>query len=95
MVYGLQKGLITGINKEGVIQPRLYPNPTKDIFKVSTPGDQTVGIKIVDLSGRTVYETDAVYNDDEVSVANLVSGIYVVQIRTGDSVFVQKLIIQK
>jgi hypothetical protein len=70
MVYGLQKGLITGIRKEDVLQPRLYPNPAKDSFKVSNPGDQPVGIKVFDLSGRIVYEVDEVSKDEGVSVAN-------------------------
>lgn len=95
MVYGLQKGLITGIHKEGPPEPGLYPNPAKDIVKISSPGDLPVAIKIVDLSGRTVYETDAVFKDGEVNVANLVNGVYIVQIRTSENVIVQKLFIQK
>jgi hypothetical protein len=95
MVYGLQKGLITDIRKEGIIQPQLYPNPAKNNFKISYGDQQSMGIKIFDLSGRLVYQSESIYSDEEVSIANFPSGMYLVQINTGQSVFVQKLIIQK
>jgi len=95
MVYGLQKGFITGISKENSLSPTLYPNPARDVFKVSSPGDQPVGLKVIDLKGRIVYEAESVYPNEEVSVANFATGIYVVQIRTEHSVFVQKLFVQK
>jgi len=95
IVYGLQKGLITGISEENSLSPTLYPNPSRDIFKVSSPGHSPVGLKVIDLQGRIVYEAESVYPNEEVSVANFATGIYVVQIRTEHSVFVQKLVVQK
>jgi hypothetical protein len=95
VVYGLQKGVVTGISKENSFLPRLYPNPAKDIFKIYNPDDLPVSIKVIDLSGRIIYEADVIDNDDEMNVANLANGIYVVQIKTGHGVFVRKLIVQK
>jgi hypothetical protein len=95
MVYGLQKGLITEIEKVNSLEPQIFPNPARDNFKVSNLGDQSVGIRMFDLSGRLVSEQEGIYTSEEVNITNLVSGIYFVQIKTGTAIFVRKLLIRK
>ncbi len=95
MVYGLNNGVITGIKKENLNVPKVYPNPTKDFFNVSASGGHSVGLKIVDLNGRIVYQADEVYNGDAISIGNLSNGMYLIQIRTSNSIYVEKLIVQK
>jgi hypothetical protein len=94
MVYGLQNGVVTGV-KEKPSTAHIYPNPAKDFFNVSSPDSQSVGLKIVDLNGRVVYEADAVYNDSVVGVGNLPNGMYLVQIRTPIAIYIEKLIVKK
>jgi hypothetical protein len=95
MVYGLRKGVVTGLEGASLDKPHLYPNPAKDIVKISWREDQSVGVKIIDLSGKIVYQSDAVSSTDEVSVVNLPSGMYIIKISAGSSVFVEKMVIQK
>ncbi len=94
MVYGLQKGIVTSIN-EKALSPQIFPNPAKAFFKISYQASQSIGIKIFDLNGRIVYQTDEFNSEEELSVTNLANGIYLVQIRTANSIFVKKLVVQK
>jgi hypothetical protein len=93
MVYGLRT--VTGINKESSISPRIYPNPARDAFRISCSDGQAVGLKIIDINGRLMYESESVGMDEDVTVTNLANGIYLVQIKTGHSVFVRKLMVQE
>jgi hypothetical protein len=72
----------------------LYPNPAgKHLTISSVKPFQT--IEILDLSGKTVFHQDYSGSGEAfISLGKVVSGIYVVQIRCGDSIVTRKLVIQ-
>eukprot|EP01029_Cantina_marsupialis_P000119 TRINITY_DN1011_c0_g5_i1.p1 TRINITY_DN1011_c0_g5~~TRINITY_DN1011_c0_g5_i1.p1 ORF type:complete len:982 (+),score=75.04 TRINITY_DN1011_c0_g5_i1:223-3168(+) len=72
----------------------LYPNPATDYFKIDQSGlDQTLTVTILDISGREVKNltTDSSSNID---ISNLQSGIYLVQIESGENSCVKKLVVK-
>jgi len=91
---GVNDNCVTGLKKE-TDAVTIYPNPTKDFFKVSDADGQSIEIKIIDMNGRVIWQSDSIYNDDAIGVASFASGMYFVRIITSDSVYIEKLIVQK
>jgi len=60
----------------------LYPNPTSDLIHISGAGNKT----IYDLSGKIVIESCS----EEISVAHLLSGAYILEMNGAKAFFVKK-----
>jgi hypothetical protein len=60
----------------------LYPNPTSDLIHISGAGNKT----IYDLSGKIVIESSS----EEISVAHLLSGAYILEMNGAKAFFVKK-----
>jgi chitodextrinase len=81
-------------------QIHLFPNPaTNNHFNIKLSGfsgDQLIGITIYDNTGRAVFSDQSTPdNTILVNAENFSSGIYLVSIQTGSSVYSKKLLIQK
>ena len=80
----------------GVFQPEsklavsVYPNPTSDVFYLNTT--ESYKLKIYDTAGRVVKQLN--YATSGVSVSDLNSGIYFVEISTETSRTIQRLIVK-
>ena len=75
----------------------LFPNPSKGSFEIRSSmfhSAKTV-IKVVDLFGRTVLESNGPKAGNNFHVGNLSDGIYHVSISSGNTVSSQKVVIQK
>jgi len=77
-----------------------YPNPSQDIvtIKFSKPMPLEVAVKLVDLSGKIVYDNSAVKVENQeikIDISDFISGYYYVQIDTKEFVLKDKLIISK
>lgn len=74
----------------------IYPNPFKDIVKITTKNTlQNAQIKLFNSIGQLVYEQQNI-NEQTVVIErkNLTSGIYYLQLIEGDNTNTQKLIIE-
>jgi len=68
----------------------VYPNPTTSILNIQTQINSTIDkIVITDLTGKKVFEQN---NANQVNVANLAKGLYVIEAFSGEEKFVQKFI---
>lgn len=77
----------------------IYPNPSKGLFTVTSSNDLDgdAVISIVDLNGRLVFNKEvqnASRLNESLDVQNLTSGLYLLQIQSGSSRTVKKIIIQ-
>ncbi len=81
---------ITDYN-ENKSKVRIYPNPSNGQVYISAP--QNAGIRIYDISGKMI-ENRINIDADSVLDLTLSSGMYFVQIQTGDNITTKKLIIQ-
>lgn len=68
----------------------VYPNPTSENLYLNT--SETANINIFDISGRLVKT--AKYNKEAVSIADLKTGVYLVQIDIAGKITTQKLIVE-
>jgi hypothetical protein len=72
----------------------IYPNPSNDFVTISNlPIGST--IKILDINGKLVYRDETVNLQTSFSTANLVSGIYIVQIQNNGVIANKKLIVNR
>lgn len=74
----------------------VYPNPTSSILNISTNNSDNISaIQIVDLNGRQVY-TKSFNNvaDAQVDVNELSTGMYLINISTGDKTVTKKFMKQ-
>jgi hypothetical protein len=74
----------TGLSELEALGIRIYPNPTSGMFTVDAEQKQLKALKIVDLSGRVVYEVSNLTESKiDVDISNESSGSYYIQI-SGD-----------
>ena len=72
----------------------IVPNPAKDCFKVNYPGRLgKIHLKILNLNGELQKELD-VDNNETINVRDLPAGVYIIQVKTGDELWSEKLIIE-
>jgi len=80
----------------------MYPNPANDLLNISfteSESEEFVLVRIFDMSGRLVIERNAQANEGSnliiVETTELVSGIYLVQLRNGSFVETKRLVVTK
>jgi hypothetical protein len=102
LTFIINVGNITGLKKDD--NKRLtwfiYPNPSQDFFilRLSKETSLGVGIKILDITGKVVYDKRAVNADNQeikINISDFISGYYDVQIEMKDLLLKDKLIISK
>lgn len=83
-------------------QFEMYPNPANDLLNISfteSESEEFVLVRIFDMSGRLVIERNAQANEGSnliiVETTELVSGIYLVQMRNGSFVETKRLVVTK
>jgi len=94
IVYGLNAGIVTGVEKPGM-RGMVYPNPAKSVIKISLPDMRPAELKIIDLNGRLVQQAAAVYQDDIIGIGDLPNGLYIVHLSGPSTVSVVKLLVSK
>jgi hypothetical protein len=82
----------------------LYPNPAHNTFAISFNGQLTVEsgqLKIYDVTGREVYSDKIVHPEKRgtgrtsyIVNQNFSPGLYFIQLRTGEKVYQQKLVVE-
>ena len=69
----------------------IYPNPTKSILSVETSNNNAIDrVVVVDLLGKVILDETPVNN--EINVERFVSGTYILQVYSGEEMFVTKFI---
>jgi len=100
---GEANGEVTGEDSEvmGNSLFKLYPNPNNGrlTIEIGTEESQRFTIEIYDLMGKKVYAealtfSASVNSQKEMNLSRLGSGIYLVQVMTGNTVYNRKLIIE-
>lgn len=59
----------------------IFPNPANDVLTIQLEDEQDVSVKIVDLSGKTVFAKDfGLTSTEKVATSNFAPGVYMVQV---------------
>ena len=90
---------LIGVNEENKSQAelKLYPNPAKDIFKITVPfvTEENRELTISSVNGVTIKTLNIPFGIDEYSISakslQLSSGNYFIQLKSRDKTLTQKL----
>ena len=86
----------TGINEQGVGTIDVYPNPAKDMILVKTHMDGEAVLRVVDLTGKVVYECHSSTASGTATIATSNfggSGIYTLQVIQNDIMTNVKIVV--
>lgn len=99
--FNLQYYAQVGVdNYSGLDDMSIYPNPATDnlFLKFSMQNESKVVVKMLDMAGKTVlvdaFEGVIGENLHTLNVSNVKSGLYVLQIETGNGRAIQKVLVQ-
>lgn len=96
-IVTVQISLCVGIDPAQLISFKVYPNPTGGAFNLEIPKvtAENLEIRILDLTGKTLVEINpdaaTLINMD---LGNMAKGIYLIELRQGEKVGRQQLILQ-
>ena len=86
--------IIDGISDAGVAKFKVYPNPATDRIIIQTGQNHVESIRIIDLTGRTVYTGSESFTGTKAFNISLEKGIYLVNLKGSKAFGTQKLIIE-
>lgn len=72
---------------------QIYPNPTNSLVTVSFDGNQAE-LVIYDAQGKLIQNHSSIQSGQQVSLANVQTGVYFFELRTSDSTTTKKIIKQ-
>lgn len=73
----------------------VYPNPANDIVTISNNASAVINfVEIVDLNGRVVSSHELNATEGQISISNLASGVYMLNISTDQGKAVKKIVKQ-
>jgi len=75
---------VEDLSRLGIV---VYPNPTKGIFRIDTR--LKIEVKVIDMQGKVIIEGKDISTID---ISNYSTGLYNLQIITGDKIFTNKII---
>ncbi|MCG8697454.1 MAG: fibronectin type III domain-containing protein, partial [Bacteroidales bacterium] len=79
---------------EPMLSMDIYPNPSNGLFNVSLNNDNTALIKIINLAGEVVYQSEIQNGLNSIDASSLNQGIYLVHISTSTKAIIKRIIIQ-
>jgi len=68
----------------------VYPNPTKHVVNVEADG--ITNIRVVDMLGQTLYETNASSNRVQIDLSGYAVGQYFLEVRTQNGIAIEKIV---
>lgn len=72
----------------------IYPNPAQNKFSLDIKNENLNRLKIYDLAGNLVMETELGLGTNEVLIENLVAGVYILEISGGENFLRKKLVVE-
>ena len=76
----------------------IYPNPSTGMFTVSFGGTEKVRLMVTNLLGQTIGNAINVapgFNSCNIDLRNQPSGVYLLQISSGDKTVTKRLVVEK
>lgn len=83
----------TGTRQEmnGLISPRIYPNPASELVKVET--DRESELIIYSVKGDILFRNIIYPGTNDISLVGICSGTHILMVRSGNSAHYQKLVV--
>ena len=72
----------------------VYPNPVKDILRISSPNAEIKKVTLINKSGGIVYTNNTVETEKSISVSHLPGDVYILKVETSKGQSNHKIIKQ-
>jgi hypothetical protein len=87
-------GLYTGLKEmAGERQITLYPNPAKNSVTLEYLNSD-FSYALVNMLGQAILKDDGLKNKTTIDLQGVSSGIYFIEVKSGNDTFVRKLIVE-
>ena len=74
----------------------IYPNPTSGLFQITSNALRITTIEIYNVFGEEIYQSSVIgHISSVIDVSSHPSGVYFLQVKTGEGTAVRKIVIQK
>ena len=93
IVQVIQGGSSVGISETNPNSIRLFPNPAKDVVKISMDGYENTRVSLVDLTGKIIIDRPVDDNEVSLNVGDLPRGLYFVKIFSSNGTVIRRLIL--
>jgi hypothetical protein len=95
IIYYSSNGVVN-TQKISLVQTlKMYPNPTQNVVNVLLPNNENFTVEFFDLQGRLTHTETNVSGNVLVNVSSLQTGLYMVVAKSNNSIYTNKLFIQK
>ncbi len=84
----------TNVAETEDVNVMIYPNPAKDIVRLSTDNGQQTTVRIYNILGMLVEEIEIISNETEINVSNYNPGIYFFNIQTENGNVTKKIVVE-
>lgn len=88
----------TGVNTNEIAVkavPTFYPNPANDMLNINLPANEKSGVvTITDMTGQIALTQNLNGNFSSLEIGRFSKGVYFVRVECGDSIMIEKLIIE-
>ena len=82
------------ISEDTDVNITIYPNPAKDLVKLSVVSGQQSAVRIYNVLGMMVDEIEMNSNEIEINVSEYKSGIYFINVETSNGNIIKKMIVE-
>lgn len=82
------------IKEKNIPSLSLYPNPAKDTFKIRLAGMEGASFRIFDMNGRAVINYENLNENQEFTVSELDTGIYIIKVVNSDISLTEKIVVR-
>lgn len=74
----------------------IYPNPTSDVLKLKLNNQEIQEIKIIDITGKTVFESSTGFYASEanIPVNHLQNGVYIIRVTSGNQIGTKSFVVK-
>ncbi|MFL5729024.1 MAG: glycoside hydrolase family 9 protein [Cytophagaceae bacterium] len=85
---------IISVTRNDLTDLRVAPNPfsNETTIRVSSPAQEKIQLKVMDLSGRELYSGSHNSNEDILVGADFSSGVYIIRVVAGDRIYHSKMV---
>jgi hypothetical protein len=95
IIYYSSNGVVSTQKISLVQNLKMYPNPTQNVVNVLLPNNENFTVEFFDLQGKLTQTETNVSGNVLVNVTNLHTGLYLVVAKSNNSIYTNKLFIQK
>lgn len=81
------------VEVNNLIHSTVYPNPASDVFFIAFQNEETIGITLLDVTGKKVYEQQHYVSKNPIAISSLKKGIYFINLKTKTGTHVLKKLI--